>query len=109
MLFVFLFFVIAGSIVVATPGAALGYAFVVTSRELSLWARIPVLLALAVASAAVWADWVGADNIWKPAIVPLSFVATLGSGIVFLLREAGSRRAPRVPAAAWPGARPPAA
>ncbi|MER5733311.1 hypothetical protein ABT084_34125 [Streptomyces sp. NPDC002138] len=102
MLFVLLFFVLAGSAAVAAPGTALGYAFVVTSGRLPLAARIPMLLVLAVGSSLAWRNAVADANIWRPAMVALSFAATLTSGIVFLVREAHRRRAPRFPGPVWP-------
>ncbi|MEU9144360.1 hypothetical protein [Streptomyces sp. NPDC048349] len=92
-----------GALVVATPGVALGYAFVVTSRKLSPWARIPLLLALAAATSQVWMDALGEAAPWRSSVGTLSFIATLTSGSAFLVREARRRRARRQPAVMWPG------
>ncbi|WP_330334337.1 hypothetical protein OHS33_34385 [Streptomyces sp. NBC_00536] len=110
MLFVFLFFIVFGFIVVAAPGFALGYAFVVTSSRLSLLARLPMLVALAVGSGLAWRQMVGDANFWRPAIIALSFLATLTSGAIFLAREARARRARRAPVypgPVWPAWSPP--
>ncbi|MCJ1676422.1 hypothetical protein MTF65_03460 [Streptomyces sp. APSN-46.1] len=108
MVIAFLIFLALGLVVSVTPGAVLGYFFVVTSRRLRLRARIPLLLVVAAGSSAMWMILVGAANVFRPAILALSFAATLVSGITFLLHEAGKRRAARFPAPAWPGYRPPA-
>ncbi|MCX4696998.1 hypothetical protein [Streptomyces sp. NBC_01408] len=108
MVIAFLVFMALGAVVVVTPGAALGYAFVVTSGRLSLGARVPLLLVLAAASAVAWMGVAGAAGNWRPAIMVLSFTATLVSGATFLVHESRQRRAPRFPTVVWPGWHPPA-
>ncbi|MEU9379351.1 hypothetical protein AB0D94_37130 [Streptomyces sp. NPDC048255] len=108
MVIAFLVFIFVGVVVVVTPSAALGYAFVVTSSRLSLGARIPLLLVLAVGSAAAWMGSAAVTGTLWPVVVALSFTATLASGAAFLVRESGPRRAAQVPAVVWPGWGPPA-
>ncbi|MFI6004792.1 hypothetical protein ACIA98_31035 [Streptomyces sp. NPDC051366] len=107
MIIAFFVFLLLGLIAAVTSGAALGYAFVAVSGRLSRGARITWLLVLAAASSVVWFDLVGAANIWRPAIVVVSFTATLVSGITLLAREARMRRAPRYPMPVWPAWTPP--
>ncbi|MFJ4776159.1 hypothetical protein [Streptomyces sp. NPDC088762] len=98
-------FLIVGLFVVVTPGAVLGCVFALVSGRLPHVARIPLLVLLAGGSAALWLAVIG-PNLWRPAIVVLSFTATLVSGATFLMREARKRRAPQIPP--WPAWYPPA-
>lgn len=107
MIIAFLVFMALGLVAAVAPGAVLGYVFVVLSGRLSLGARVPLLLPLATGSAAMWLVVVGASNIWRPAIVLLSFTATLVSGVTSLVLEARRRRAPQFPTAVWPAWYPP--
>ncbi|MEV6955588.1 hypothetical protein [Streptomyces sp. NPDC051183] len=91
-----------------TPGAALGYGFVVVSGRLPLVARILMLPVLATGSAVAWLGLVDPVNLWRPAIMVLSFAATLGTGAICLVREAQKRRARRTPPVVWPNWYPPA-
>ncbi|MGW2269689.1 hypothetical protein [Streptomyces yangpuensis] len=104
-LFVFLF---VGAVLAATPGAALGYAFVAVSARLSHGVRILLLVLLAAASAATWLTVLEAGIVWRPAVVTLSFIATLVSGATFLEREAGRLRAARFRTRPWPNWQSPA-
>ncbi|MEV0375719.1 hypothetical protein AB0I10_39280 [Streptomyces sp. NPDC050636] len=103
MIIAFLAFMALGLVAAVAPGAILGYAFVAMSGRLSRRVRVPLLLALATGSAAMWLVVVEASNIWRPVIVMLSFTATLVSGITSLVLEARRRRAPQFPTAVWPG------
>lgn len=102
MLIAFFLFMILGLLVAVTPGAVLGYAFVAVSGRVSRVARVALLVGLAALSAATWLSVLGADNVWRPSVVAVSFTATLASGITFLGREAAKRRALQRPAAQWP-------
>ncbi|MCX5149762.1 hypothetical protein OHB36_23770 [Streptomyces sp. NBC_00320] len=107
MIIALFIFLLLGLIVAVTPGAALGYAFVAVSGRLSRGARVAWLLVLAAASSLAWLDLAAGADIWRPALVVVSFTATLASGMTFLAREASRRRAPRYPAPAWPARTPP--
>lgn len=103
MIIAFLLFLVLGLVMAVVPGAILGCVFVVVTGRLSRGARVTLLLVLAAGSAAMWLVVVGAANIWRPAIVMVSFTATLGSaGVTFLVHEARKRRAPQSPTAAGP-------
>ncbi|KOY56532.1 hypothetical protein [Streptomyces sp. XY332] len=107
MIIALFIFLLLGLIAAVTPGAALGFAFVAVSGRLSRGARVAWLLVVAALSSAVWLHLVGASNIWRPAMVVLSFTATVASGVIFLAREASRRRAPRYPIPVWPAWTPP--
>ncbi|MFJ6793534.1 hypothetical protein [Streptomyces sp. NPDC091268] len=106
MVIALLVFLVVGVLVAVTPGAALGFGLVAVSRRMHLALRIALLLLLAAGSSVAWGVTVGAANVWRPAIMTLSFGATLASGLVCLLREAGRRRALRRPPVVWPGYHP---
>ncbi|MET9961380.1 hypothetical protein ABZ128_20390 [Streptomyces sp. NPDC006326] len=108
MVIALLFFLFVGLIVAVTPGAVLGYAFVALSGRWSPAVRLPLLLVVAAGTAALWLGIVGAATFWRPAVMAVSFFATLVSGAVFLVRESQRRRAPRSPVVVWPGWQPPA-
>jgi hypothetical protein len=96
-------FALAGLLVSVTPGAAVGYAFVAVTGRLPLVSRVAGLVALATGSAVAWLAIIGPGNVFRPAVMVLSFAGTLGSGCAFLAREASKRRAARRPAPVWPG------
>ncbi|WP_329391739.1 hypothetical protein OG625_40700 (plasmid) [Streptomyces sp. NBC_01351] len=100
-LFVFLFVLLLGLVVTVGLGLLVGYAFVAVSGKLSLAARIPLLVALAVGTATLWLSLGEPANVLLALAMLVSFVATLASGAVFLGREAGKRRALRHPAPVW--------
>ncbi|MER6257306.1 hypothetical protein ABT224_38900 [Streptomyces sp. NPDC001584] len=95
--------------VTLTASAVLGCATVAVSGRLPLWARITLLLVLAAASSAAWVSALGFWAIWRPAALALPFLTAVAAGAALLAREAHKRRAPRIPAAAWPVRHPPAA
>ncbi|MFF4446802.1 hypothetical protein [Streptomyces sp. NPDC001502] len=99
---------LAALAVTLTASAVLGYATVAVSRRLPLWARITLLVALAAASSAAWVSALGFWAVWRPAALALPFLTAVVSGAAFLAREAHKRRAPRIPASAWPVRHPPA-
>ncbi|GGR77675.1 hypothetical protein [Streptomyces nojiriensis] len=98
---------LAALAVTLTASAVLGYATVAVSGRLPLWARITLLAVLAAASSAAWVSALGFWAIWRPAALALPFLTAVTSGAAFLAREAHKRRAPRIPASAWPAHRPP--
>lgn len=97
MIIAFLVFIMLGVVVAGTPGALLGYVLVVVSRGLSRGARVGLLLVLAAASSALWLVWVGLADPLGPAVMVLSFTATIVSGATFLGREARRRHALQFP------------
>ncbi|WP_328972653.1 hypothetical protein [Streptomyces sp. NBC_00239] len=107
MVIALLVFAVAALLVAVTPGAVLGYFFVVTTGRLPLWARVLLLPAVGAGAAAIWLGVLGSDSTWRPAMMFLSFTAALFSGVTFLVRESRQRRTPRLPAAAWPQWNPP--
>ncbi|MFB7462703.1 hypothetical protein ACFCZ1_04200 [Streptomyces sp. NPDC056224] len=100
-LLVFLFLLFLGLIVAVAPGLLVGYAFVAVSGRLSLTARVSLLVALAMGTAALWLGLGEPASVLLPLAMLVSFLATLASGATFLGLEARKRRAPRYPAPAW--------
>ncbi|MGW0395887.1 hypothetical protein ACWDYJ_34465 [Streptomyces sp. NPDC003042] len=103
MIIALLVFLFLGLIVAVTPGVLVGYAFVAVSGRLSLTTRVPLLVVLAMGTAALWLGLGEAANAMLPMAMGLTFLSTLASGAAFLTREAHKRRAPRYPAPAWQG------
>ncbi|MEU8775456.1 hypothetical protein [Streptomyces sp. NPDC048606] len=101
MIVALLIFLFLGVVVAIGPGLLIGYAFVAVSGRLSLTARIPLLVALASATATLWLGLGQTANVLLPLAMVLSFLATLASGALFLGIEAGKRRAPLRPAPVW--------
>ncbi|MFE9634206.1 hypothetical protein [Streptomyces sp. NPDC006463] len=104
-----LIFLAVGFFLSVVPAGVLGCVFVLVSRRLSLVARIPLLVALAVGSGVAWHAILPADNWWRPIVMLLSFTATLVTGTVSLfvgeaLRR--RRRVPQFPPPVWPARRP---
>ncbi|MGW7439223.1 hypothetical protein [Streptomyces sp. NPDC054849] len=100
-LLVFLFLLFLGLIVAVAPGLFVGYAFVAVSGKLSLAARVLLLVALAMGTAALWLGLGEPASVLLPLAMSVSFLATLASGAAFLGLEARKRRAPRYSAPAW--------
>lgn len=100
-LFVFLFLLFLGLIVTVALGLLVGYAFVAVSGKLPLAARVSLLVALAMGTAALWLCLGKPASVLLPLAMLVSFLATLASGATFLGLEARKRRAPRYPAPAW--------
>ena len=101
MIIALLVFLLLGLIVAVAPGLLVGYAFVAVSGKLSLMARVPLLVALAMGTAALWLGLGEPASVLLPLAMLVSFLATLASGAMFLGLEARKRRAPRYPAPAW--------
>ncbi|UUU37953.1 hypothetical protein [Streptomyces sp. NBC_00162] len=100
-LFVFLLLLFLGLIVAVVPGLLVGFAFVAVSGKLSFAARVSLLVALAVGTAALWLCLGETASVLLPLAMLVSFLATLASGAMFLGLEARKRRALRHPAPAW--------
>lgn len=100
-LLVFLFLLFLGLIVTVALGLLVGYAFVAVSGKLSLAARVPLLVALAMGTAALWLCLGEPTSVLLPLAMMVSFLATLTSGATFLGLEARKRRARRYPGPAW--------
>ncbi|MEU9082840.1 hypothetical protein [Streptomyces sp. NPDC048357] len=103
MIIALLVFLFLGLMVAVAPGLLIGYAFVAVSGKLSLTARILLLVALAMGTAALWLGLGEPANVLLPLAMLVSFLTTLASGAMFLGLEARKRRAPLYPAPAWQG------
>ncbi|MET9607261.1 hypothetical protein ABZZ17_19625 [Streptomyces sp. NPDC006512] len=90
-----------GLVVTVAPGLIIGYALVAVSGELSLTARVLLLVALAMGTAALWLGLGEPASVLLPLAMLVSFLTTLASGATFLGLEARRRRAPRHPAPVW--------
>ncbi|MFD8631198.1 hypothetical protein [Streptomyces sp. NPDC059533] len=109
MVIALLVFVLVGAFLAVTPGVVVGFVVVVTTRRLSLRVRVPVLLLVAAATAALWLGVIESANLWRSTAIGLTFLSTLASGAGFLGIEAAKRRARRIFHPQWPGWYPPAA
>ncbi|MEU9161468.1 hypothetical protein AB0D29_14520 [Streptomyces sp. NPDC048424] len=101
MIIALLVFLFLGLMAAVAPGLLVGYAFVAVSGKLSLTARIPLLVALAMGTAALWLSLGEPANVLLPLAMLVSFLATVTSGATFLGLEARKRHARHYPAPAW--------
>ncbi|MFD9723205.1 hypothetical protein [Streptomyces sp. NPDC059072] len=95
MVIALLVFLLLWAVAATLPGVIVGYAFVAMSGRLSTGVRIPALLLLSAATAALWMGVLDHDGFWRAAPMGLTFLATLASGAGFLGIEAAKRRARR--------------